>query len=466
LASENVAAFLLSLRQGVLDRHTHLAREQLDAAGAACARSTAGAPFIILVDGKVDLLGLSISTHITLDEKGFEFEIKGPIFGLFQATIKATGGRLNSSVGFALSVRMDNDLLTYLSEKATQAIKASADEANRQLTAAQNALTAEQAKVTALDAVVFAAREKVRARNQANLDNALATVAKWSAEVKRLGDVVAQQRAAAALAQQQAQAGLRKVLSDLDVAQRSVDDFQRQINDQKNWIHALEAQIAEKMQWVDSGNVFEKIGRGIEFAGFSAGKGAEITVANTKIGGLESARGLAWVGLESAKAILKGAQEAASNRLDDLNLAIQGPLGAQRTAQFSLDQARSVLQGLQRLTTNELIDLDPEVSGPLTQRSVAWAALEGSKQFLELNKKTYGGMADVSAFIVTNGLTGLIDVRSASFECSLVSGHSGSVDLDIDVGFMKQPPKRLQLSFNFHDPTAGATALAEQLRSR
>jgi hypothetical protein len=121
---------------------------------------------------------------------------------------------------------------------------------------------------------------------------------------------------------------------------------------------------------------------------------------------------------------------------------------------------------LQRLTTNELIDLDPEVSGPLTQRSVAWAALEGSKQFLELNKKTYGGMADVSAFIVTNGLTGLIDVRSASFECSLVSGHSGSVDLDIDVGFMKQPPKRLQLSFNFHDPTAGATALAEQLRSR
>jgi hypothetical protein len=148
--------------------------------------------------------------------------------------------------------------LTYLSEKATQAIKASADEANRQLTAAQNALTAEQAKVAALDAVVFAAREKVRARNQANLDNALATVAKWSAEVKRLGDVVAQQRAAAALAQQQAQAGLRKVLSDLDVAQRSVDDFQRQINDQKNWIHALEAQIAEKSNGWTAGTFSKK----------------------------------------------------------------------------------------------------------------------------------------------------------------------------------------------------------------
>ncbi|QQS53452.1 MAG: hypothetical protein IPM89_11250 [Candidatus Competibacteraceae bacterium] len=50
------------------------------------------------------------------------------------------------------------------------------------------------------------------------------------------------------------------------------------------------------------------------------------------------------------------------------------------------------------------------------------------------------GLADIGTFIVENGLDGLIDIRSAGFECSLLSGHGGTVDLDLTVGFMKQAP--------------------------
>ena len=63
MASENVAAVLLSLRQGVLDRHKHLAREQLDAAGAACARSTG------VVDKNVRPVG-DVENGVILGDRG------------------------------------------------------------------------------------------------------------------------------------------------------------------------------------------------------------------------------------------------------------------------------------------------------------------------------------------------------------------------------------------------------------
>lgn len=422
-----------------------------------------GEPFSMIVDGRASLLGFTQRAYIRVHERGFEFEVSGPVFGLFQATVKARGGQLGATTGFMLSVRMSNDLLVYLAEQAAQAIRAAADAATAQISAAERTVEAQKRQLGVLDVAIDSARQQVRQRNNAKMTDAIAEVARAEGEVRRLDGVVAQQRAVAEAGRRKAQADLQQAISAVDDAQRKVDALQRQIDEQKNWIETLKRQVANKQRWVDQAGFWDKIGRGIEFAAFSTAKGGEISFAYTKIGGLETARGTAWVGLETARGILRTARDAANNRFDELNLAIQGPLGLQAAANLALTGARQALAGMRSLATDALVDLDPSVSGLITLRGTAGLGLDAAAQTLSTTRKAVGGLADVAVFIAREGLTGLIDIRSAGFECSIVTGHGGAVDLDLTVGFMKQPPQTLRLAFSFHDPLAGARDLARRL---
>jgi hypothetical protein len=422
-----------------------------------------GAPFAMTIDGRVSLLGIFARALIRLDQNGFEFEVSGPIFGVFQATVTARGGEIGSSVGFMLSARMSNDLPAYLADKAGRIISQAADTAMNSLSSAQQTLAAEEQKLQTIDVLIERARQQVRSRNYANLTKAIADVARLQAEVNRLDGVVIQQRAAAEDGRRKAQTDLQAAIDRVENAQREVQTLQKQINDQKAWISTLKQRIADKQRWVDNSSFWDKIPNGLEFSAFSAARGAEITVAYTKIGGLAAGQEIAWGVLEGANAFLRTAREAANKRFDELNLAIQGPLGLQAAAYRALNVAQLGLAQLRTLSSDTLVDLDPSVSGLIALRQSATIGLETARSSLTIAQKAVGGLADVASFVVSNGLNGLIDIRSAGFECSLISGQAGTVDLDLTIAFMKAPAQTMRLSFNFHDPFAGARELARRL---
>lgn len=423
-------------------------------------RLIVGEPFGMTVDGRASLLGIVASVHVELSQTGFEFTLSGPVYGVFRGTITARGGQLGSSVGFMLSVRMDSDLLDFLAEQAGRFIATAADDAAKRISSAQATLDAEQRRLAAMDTAIAAARRSVRHRNMANLNKALGEVARWGAEVARLDEVVQRQRNAAEAGRVKAQNDMRAAAAEVERAQAVVNGLQQQITEQKNWIHELEFRIAEKKRWVDSGNALEKFVRGVQFSAFAVARGTEITAAYGKIGVFEASRGTAWGVLEGARQLVAAAQSAANKRFDELNLSIQGPLAARKAAQLALDGVNGTLQQLRYLTTDPLIDLDPEVSGLLAMRQGGTLALTAAQQSLEGTAQALKGIADAGEFIARNGIGALVDVRSAAFECSLQEGLGGKVELDLVVGFMKQPPQSLRMAFDFHDPMATASRLA------
>lgn len=425
-----------------------------------------GEPFLVQIDGTIQVLHLQASAFVHLAPDGFAFEITGRIFEAFEATVRGRGGSVGSSAGFLLSVTMHNDLPAYLADKASHAIQESAAAAIRDLTAAQNAIDAEQRKLSSLDVVIEAARNQVRAdraRDQQNFQNASNEVQRWRGEVQRLNGVVMQQRAVVNAERQRDQRNLNNAANAVQGAQTEVNRLQGLIDEQKRWIGTLEGQIAAKQRWVDEGNILEKIGRGIVFTGFSAAKGAEITTAYGKIGGLEAAKGAAWGILEGTKATLREMSRLATKVPVDMDLRVAGPLGSMHAAQLALDGAIATLQGMKQISQDLSVDVDPRVSGPIALRETARLELMAAKAVLEGLKQTVGGLAEAGTFIVQNGLNGLIDIKSAGFECSLQAGHGGEVELQIVVSFMRRAPQSFLLAFNFHDPLAGAKRMAEQL---
>ncbi|MCA8952138.1 MAG: hypothetical protein KDE27_21695 [Planctomycetes bacterium] len=422
-----------------------------------------GEPFAIKVDGKVELLGMAATAAIHLRDRGFHFELEGKIFDAFEARVAARGSHIDSSTGFMLDVSMKNDLSVFLSEQAGAAIRDGADGAMRELDETRNRVRARQREVDRLDGVIAATRARVKRRNESRLRDAEAEVAGWRTELQELDGVIRTERARAKALWDAQQRELAKATAKVEAAEREVDKLGSKIATQKARIKKHKKKIKSKKAWVDRGAWYEKAKRGIVFAAYAAGKEAEIAVAYAKIGGYETAKKTAWLALQAAKAILKGVRAAAMAVPPDANPTVLGPIAARESAQLALRAASGTLAGLRQAATSAMIDLDPEVSGPLALRGTAWLALESAQGVLAATRTGLGGLADAGQWVVENGLTGLVEVRSARFACSLESGHAGAVDLELSVAFLRQRARTLTLGFDFHDPLAAAKELARRL---
>lgn len=425
-----------------------------------------GEPFVVLVQGFAQVLGIEGEVFVNINQSGFEFELEGKICDLFEAHIFAKGGRLDSDVGFYLLVEMQNDLMEYLRAEATRAIEAVADAALHELNQAQDVLEVKQAKLSGLDQEIAKMRKAVerdRKRDQKNLANARRDVQNAQREVNRIGKAIEAARAQVRRERTRDANRLRSARQGVFAAQGEVNKLQAEIDSSKVWIGTLNGQINAKKVWLDNKAWYDKGWAGIEFAAFSAAKGTEITAVYTKIGGIETAKGTAWAALEVAKATVREMERAAVSIPVDADPRVSGLFAGHGAATLALTASIEFLRGIVALSRSFPIDADPRVSSLIAGRETVWIALEGAKQGLQVANGGVDGIADVSSFIVKAGLGGLIDIKRIRFETSVSASRGGMFDLQIELSFQGSKPELHRLSFDFDNPLLGAQRLAGQL---
>lgn len=415
--------------------------------------------------GAVSLLGLSAAVAVQFSESGFRFLAVGRVFDLFECSLeaRATSSGLDSDV--YVKATMQNDLFAYLRDEAGKAIKATADAATADLTEAQRTLSRTQRSVRRIDTDIAAMRKTVkreRARDARSIASARATVKSAQRDVTGIDADIRAMRNTINAERARDTRNLRIAEADVAAAQQSVNSLQHQINAQKRWINTLRGQIAAKQRWYNRLAWYDKAWGWTVLSGYSAAKGAEITTAYGKIGGLEAAKGTANGVLEIAKQALRGMQAAAKTFPVEADPRMLALFTARTTALGALEAARGALSAIEATIKSFPIDADPRIVALLTARTTALGALEAAKAVLQATKEAVGGLADVAQFITDVGLGGLIDIRSASFEGYLSAAAGGRVALELSLTFMDRP-HRLALAMDFHDPLDAAGDLARQL---
>ena len=420
----------------------------------------------VAVSGSVTMLGMTRSVLIMMSATAFKFSMSGDLFGVFRGSLTAGGAAIDNAAGIMIEATMQNDLFAYLSKHATTIIDRAADGAVAGLTRAQEDVTRLQNEVRKLDRVITTTRQQIsteRARDRRKLANAQRELKNAQAKVNRINQSITNTRRTIQRERSRDQAKVRQARKDVANAQKKVDTLAAEIRSTKSGISKLRKKIKDKKRWLNRKSAWDKTWAGPEYLAYAAAKETEIAALNTKIGGIEAARGVATAALEGAKGVLRGATAGIDTFPVDADPRIAGLLTARTAANGALKAARLVLRGIDEAALAVPIDADPRIVGLFTTRSSALAGLESAKGVLAGLKAATGGLAAAAAFITEHGLGGLIDIRAISFRASLDSAAGGRVQLDIDVSFMRQAVHSLGLDFNFKDPLAGAKALAETL---
>ena len=379
------------------------------------------------ISGAVELLGIRSETQIRLSDSGFTFTTIGKIFDLFECTLEVRGQNLTQGGDFFIVATMRNDLLEYLRREASNAIKAAADEATRSLSDAQNAVASAQRNVDKLNTDINNMRQTIqreRDRDAQRMRDAQAAVASAQREVDKLNTDINNMRQTIQRERDRDSGRMRDAQGAVQRAQNDVNSLQGEIDNTKRRIEQLKQDISNKERWFNQSKWYEKSYRWAELSAYATAKGSEIAGLYTYIGGVEASKA---------------------------------------TANGVLEGAKQVVRGLEKTIVNFPIDADVRIAGLFTARETATAALSVATQTLQGLKVSIGAIADVGQFIVKYSLGGLLDVKSARFEATLMAARGGSVSLALTLVFMQGQPQTLALAFNFYDPLSGAKALAKQL---
>ena len=381
------------------------------------------------ISGAVELLGIRSETQIRLSDSGFTFTTIGKIFDLFECTLEVRGQNLTQGGDFFIVATMRNDLLEYLRREASNAIKAAADEATRSLSNAQDAVASAQRNVDKLNTDINNMRQTIqreRDRDAQRMRDAQAAVASAQREVDKLNTDINNMRQTIQRERDRDSGRMRDAQGAVQRAQNDVNSLQGEIDNTKRRIEQLKQDISNKERWFNQSKWYEKSYRWAELSAYATAKGSEIAGLYTYIGGVEASKA---------------------------------------TANGVLEGAKQVVRGLEKTIVNFPIDADVRIAGLFTARETATAALSVATQTLQGLKVSIGSIADVGQFIVKYSLGGLLDVKSARFEATLMAARGGSVSLALTLVFMQGQPQTLALAFNFYDPLSGAKALAKQLLS-
>ena len=381
------------------------------------------------ISGAVELLGIRSETQIRLSDSGFTFTTIGKIFDLFECTLEVRGQNLTQGGDFFIVATMRNDLLEYLRREASNAIKAAADEATRSLSNAQDAVASAQRNVDKLNTDINNMRQTIqreRDRDAQRMRDAQAAVASAQREVDKLNTDINNMRQTIQRERDRDSGRMRDAQGAVQRAQNDVNSLQGEIDNTKRRIEQLKQDISNKERWFNQSKWYEKSYRWAELSAYATAKGSEIAGLYTYIGGVEASKA---------------------------------------TANGVLEGAKQVVRGLEKTIVNFPIDADVRIAGLFTARETATGALSVATQTLQGLKVSIGSIADVGQFIVKYSLGGLLDVKSARFEATLMAARGGSVSLALTLVFMQGQPQTLALAFNFYDPLSGAKALAKQLLS-
>ena len=101
---------------------------------------------VIEISGFVEVLGISVEGRLLISDRKFEIFVEGRIFGLIKASLRISAGYSKNvkSAPFEVEGRFKNELFNSIANGIRSALKKSADEAEKHISAAQNKI--QQAK--------------------------------------------------------------------------------------------------------------------------------------------------------------------------------------------------------------------------------------------------------------------------------------------------------------------------------
>lgn len=218
------------------------------------------------ISGSATVLGITSETDVLINNKGFDFYMRGKVFEQFEASLNVYGGDLNNGGTIGAKAEMQTNFIQTFTKEASEAIEDATQQTRRDIKMAQDVLTREQKKFDVINNDLANMRKTIqaeRARDEAN--------------------VKAAQR-------------------EVDKAQNEVNTLQNDINRLHREIAQHKTNIANKDKWVNApSNPFEVAARGAQAVPYFTEQTGQISQKGIQIGGLETAKGTATIALKATK---------------------------------------------------------------------------------------------------------------------------------------------------------------------
>ena len=331
----------------------------------------------LTINGKATLLGITSETAMKISDNGFDLKMNGKLFTVFESNFNVTGKNIHSGGDYYIKAELKNDLFAFITQNASAEIDKATKKTQNDITAAQKVLTDEQNKINGLYTQVNNVRSTVQQERDRDCGRLRAAQASVENERQKV----------------------QKIQGDIDSRHREIATIDQRIKDRNNW--------------VESGNVFEKISRGAEAIPFYTEQAALRTAAMATIAAYETAKG---------------------------------------TANLALLAAREVVGGMGSLCEQTPIDADPRVAGLIATIETSKGVMEGAKQVMEGGKIVGVGTLGAAKWIVKNGNPlGVVNITEARFEGALNATDGGKISLQVKGSFAGNPLDT-KFSFDFKDP--------------
>ena len=411
-------------------------------AGPTAALTTGAIPKVLLA-GSLRLLGFRAEASLAFAADGFSVTVEGKVFDVFQASVSVTGTDLLNAATVTVTATMRSDLLGYLQQQALQTLKAAADGATRSIGQAQAAVDQAQGQVSSLDRQLAGMRGIVQAerdRDQQRLVAAQTVLTSAQGQVSGLDQQITQMRATVQAERRTAQEKLAGAEIAVTNAQNQVNSLNGQIKSTHDWYYNLPA---TDWPWKDS-----QATQAIPFA--------------AKMAGLNTALGVATGVLLAAQRTLEAIRAAVPMAPVDADPRVAGLISGRASATAGVAVAQANVRAIQAGLKLFPVDADPRVAGLIAAQATAAGTLVVAQQTLATTKAAVGVAGEVADYVARAGLADALHVTAAGFQGSLNLVSGGSVALWADLTFIGRP-QRMRWTFDFHDPLAGARALAQAL---
>lgn len=145
-----------------------------------------------------------------------------------------------------------------------------------------------------------------------------------------------------------------------------------------------------------------------------------------------------------------------------IEIEIAGLQVALGTARGVLSAAQEVLRTARRGVDSTPLELDPQLAALISSREIARGALTVAQRTLGELRAGANAAVQVGDFIARNGLSRLLDVRSASFDTDLSTTQSGRIVLSLQLVYMNRS-QNLTFIFNFNNPSSSVQDLVRVL---
>ncbi|MEM8810434.1 MAG: hypothetical protein AAGF01_30855, partial [Cyanobacteria bacterium P01_G01_bin.38] len=292
----------------------------------------------LFVSSQVSLLGIGQEVLIQANTDGLEFSITGRLFDQFEASLAVTTPGVTRTSDFQIAATMQNDLLRYLKEEATQDIQAAAQSATEQINAAQQSTNRAQQEVNSLN-------DRIRRRR----------------------DAINRERSAANRRVQSAQQSVNQAQNRVNGLRRDISNRQAEINRQRN-----------RQSCVNLG----------PFGGRRCVPHPEaavrITALGAEIGGLQTALATAQTTLRAAQGTLRVARQGLNRTPINADPELLSLNAALATANAGLTTARGTLTA-----TRQSVGVLPTVSQFISE--------QGLERLIDVRSAQFSASLDVAA---------------------------------------------------------------------